>query len=213
MLRKIRLYGDLVEQCGGREVLEAEIQNPADAIRMLLANFPKLELHMAERWYRVCVGNEDISFDEMHYPVGQQEIKIVPVIAGSGGNTTRILLGVALIGIAILAPGAGYGLTAAGAGTGVGFGAGAAAGFWAGAAALAGNIGIALTLSGVYGMLTPVPGLPSGADSIKDPRKSFSFSGIQNTSRAGTPVPIVMGLTLTGSVVISASTDTVQVIG
>lgn len=212
MLRKIRLYGDLVEQCGGREVLEAEIQNPADAIRMLLANFPKLELYMAERWYRVCVGNEDISFDEMHYPVGQQEIKIVPVIAGSGGNTTRILLGVALIAVAIAVPTVGVGL-----GTGSGFttaaGLKGAAAFWAGTAALAGNIGIALTLSGVYGMLTPVPGLPSGADSIQDPRKSFSFSGIQNTSRAGTPVPIVMGLTLTGSVVISASTDTVQVIG
>jgi hypothetical protein len=44
-----------------------------------------------------------------------------------------------------------------------------------------------------------------------DPRKSFSFSGIQNVSRAGVPVPVVYGETLVGSVVISAGIDIVQV--
>jgi predicted phage tail protein len=50
-----------------------------------------------------------------------------------------------------------------------------------------------------------------GADSEGDPRKSFSFSGIQNTNRAGVPVPVVYGETLVGSVVISAGIDIVQV--
>ena len=56
-------------------------------------------------------------------------------------------------------------------------------------------------------------GIPQGPDTEQDPRKSasYSFSGVQNTSRAGTPVPIVYGKTLTGSVVISAGVDTVQV--
>jgi predicted phage tail protein len=49
------------------------------------------------------------------------------------------------------------------------------------------------------------------ANTEKDPRKSYSFSGIQQTSRQGTPVPIVYGETLVGSVVISAGVDTVQV--
>jgi predicted phage tail protein len=53
--------------------------------------------------------------------------------------------------------------------------------------------------------------VPQGADKQDDPRKSYSFSGIQNTSRAGTPVPIVYGETVVGSVVISAGIDTVQV--
>jgi len=36
---------------------------------------------------------------------------------------------------------------------------------------------------------------------------------VQNTSRAGTPVPIVYGEIITGSVVISAAVDTNQVDG
>jgi hypothetical protein len=52
-----------------------------------------------------------------------------------------------------------------------------------------------------------------GADSEGDPRKSYSFSGVQNTSRAGVPVPVVYGETLVGSVVVSAGIDIVQVSG
>jgi predicted phage tail protein len=66
-------------------------------------------------------------------------------------------------------------------------------------------------LGGVAQLLTPTPKVPQGADGQDDPRKSYSFSGVQNTSRAGTSVPIVYGETLVGSVVISAGIDTVQV--
>jgi len=59
-------------------------------------------------------------------------------------------------------------------------------------------------------MLTPLPKKPDFS-SEEDPRLSFSFNGLQNTSRAGTPVPIVYGEIFTGSVVISASVDTEQV--
>ena len=37
------------------------------------------------------------------------------------------------------------------------------------------------------------------------------LSSLQNTSRAGTPIPIVYGEIITGSVVISAAVDTNQV--
>ena len=47
--------------------------------------------------------------------------------------------------------------------------------------------------------------------SEQDPRLSFHFSGTQQTSRAGTPVPLVYGEIFTGSVVISSSIDTEQV--
>ena len=39
----------------------------------------------------------------------------------------------------------------------------------------------------------------------------MTFSGIQNTNRAGVAVPVVYGETLVGSVVISAGIDIVQV--
>jgi predicted phage tail protein len=63
-------------------------------------------------------------------------------------------------------------------------------------------------LGGVAQLLTPTPKISQDEG---DPRKSFSFSGIQNTNRAGVPVPVVYGETLVGSVVISAGIDIVQV--
>ena len=57
-------------------------------------------------------------------------------------------------------------------------------------------------------MLTPVPKI---TEQEQDPRLSFNFSGIQNTSRAGVAVPVIYGEVLTGSVVISAGIETAQV--
>jgi predicted phage tail protein len=76
-----------------------------------------------------------------------------------------------------------------------------------------GLLGGALILTGIAQLLTPTPSVSQGADSEGDPRKSYSFSGVQNTSRAGVPVPVVYGETLVGSVVISAGIDIVQVSG
>ena len=76
-----------------------------------------------------------------------------------------------------------------------------------GTTAVLGNIGIALALQGVNEMLF------SSEEPIdeEDPRISFNFSGVQNTSRAGTSHPIVYGEIITGSVLISAGLDTNQV--
>jgi predicted phage tail protein len=46
---------------------------------------------------------------------------------------------------------------------------------------------------------------------VNDPRKSYSFSGIQNVSRQGVPVPIIYGETVVGSVTISAGINTEEV--
>ena len=214
MLRKVRLYGQLAEFVG-RKVIEADLSSAAEAVRMLIANFPQLDRHMTDRHYKVLVGDGALTLDDLHNPVGQEEIKVVPVITGASGNFGQIFLGAALIGASFLLPGAGlfgttsvFGVSAAGA-TGAGVVAGSAALTTLGTAFSA--IGAGLILNGISGMISPVPGLPQGPDTPQDPRKSFSFSGVQNTSRGGTPVPIVYGKTLTGSVVISAGIDNEQV--
>jgi predicted phage tail protein len=200
MLRKIKLYGQLAKFIG-RRVLEADVATAAEAVRMLVANFPGLEQHMADQHYRVSVGNYDLDIDEIHDPTGQQDIKIVPVVAGAGGGAAKIILGIALVALAFI-PGIGIGLsTVAGQ---------AAAGFTAAGKILL-TLGASLALTGVAQLITPVPKVPQGAGSDNDPRKTYNFSGIQQTSRQGVPVPCVYGLTLVGSVVISAGTDTVQV--
>ena len=193
MLRKIRLYGQLAKFIGKR-VLHAEVASAAEAVRFLVTNWPELEKHMADQHYRVSVGGYDLALDEIHGPAGQQEIKIVPVMAGAGA-VGRILLGAALIIGAFFTGGATIGLL------------GLAAPIAVSTVLL--GVGATLVLGGVAQLLTPTPKIKPQDD--QDPRKSYSFSGIQNTSRQGVPVPIVYGETLVGSVVISAGIDTVQV--
>jgi predicted phage tail protein len=197
MLRKIKLYGQLAKFIG-RRVLEADVSTAAEAVRMLVANFPGLEQHMAEQYYRVTVGTYDLGLDEIHDPAGQQDIKIMPVVAGAGA-TAKIILGVALFALATFATAGGGAIFGAAIAKNIGFLAATQA------------FGVALALGGVAQLITPVPKIPQGPDTADDPRKTYNFSGIQQTSRQGVPVPCVYGLTLVGSVVISAGTDTVQV--
>lgn len=193
MLRKIKLYGKLAKFIGHR-VLEADVATAAEAVRFLLANWPELEAHMSDQHYRVSIGTYDLELEELHDPAGQAPISFVPVVAGAGA-VGRILIGIALIAASIFIPGstAIFGTTFGKISLGIGL------------------FGGSLVLGGVAQLLTPTPKVPQGADEQDDPRKSYSFSGIQNTSRQGTPVPIVYGETLVGSVVISAGIDTVQV--
>ena len=207
MLRKVKMYGELAKFVGHKE-LEAVVKNPAEAIRFLVTNFPKLEAYMSDKYYQVLVGKDDVDKEDLHNPIGQDDIHIVPVITGAGGNSPfgRILLGAALIGASFLFPGAGlFGTQALGA-TGTAGLAGAGIATKIGTAVSA--IGAGLVLNGVSEMLFPMPKPEMPED---DPRISFSFSGVQNTSRAGTAHPIVYGEVITGSVVISAGIDTNQV--
>ena len=203
MLNKVKLYGDLAEVTGHKE-FDVAVNSTGQAVSFLINNFPQLESHMANRYYKVLVNEQEIDEQEIHFPVGQSEIKFVPVIQGAGGNVGRVLLGAALIAV-------GMGAFGAFAGSAVSFGA-QGIGFTSTAlgAKAAFGIGAGLVLSGVSGMLFPVPKMPEFS-SEQDPRLSFSFSGTQQTSRAGTPVPLVYGEIVTGSVVISGGVDTEQV--
>ena len=193
MLNKIRLYGRLARFIGERS-FEAEVTTPAQAIRFLLANFPKLERHMMEQNYCVKIGNYDIDSSELEHPVGKQEIKIIPVVTGSRG-LTKFIAGAVIVG-AVIATG---GVGAIGLAGGTGF------------LGVAGNIGVYMALSGAAEMLTPVPKPPGVSD---DPQSvNFSFNGVQNTGRAGAPIPVVYGEIFTGSLVVSAGIDTVQLEG
>lgn len=195
MLRKIKLYGELAKFLG-QKTFEAEVHNAAQAIKFLIVNFPQLEKHMGDRHYKVLVGNWEIKEEEIHYPNGQEEIKIIPIVGGEGGRGLgRFLVGAILIGVAIANP----------------FGA-AAIGTFGGTpiaiSQIVGTIGASLAFQGLAQMLTPVPEIK---EQEQDPRLSFNFSGIQNTSRAGVPVPVIYGETMVGSVVISASIENEQV--
>ena len=202
-MRTVRVYGRLARFLG-RRTFRAEVASAAEAIRFLLANFPQVEKHMADQHYRVSVGDRAIDSEELHEPAGCSDIAIVPVIGGAGA-VGRIVAGVALVAAAFV-----IGQP------------------WLGpyAFSLITGVGASLALGGVAQLLTPVPriagpgataisGAGASANAAKaddnDPRKNYSFSGIQNTSRAGVPVNVIFGEVIVGSVVISAAIDVDQV--
>jgi predicted phage tail protein len=180
-MRIIKVYGKLARELGQR-VFRAEVETAAEAVRFLIANFPHIEGHMAQQHYRVRVGRHTIDEESLHYPVGAEEaISITPVIAGRGA-VGRIIAGALLIVASFLIPGVAL--------------------FGIALAPLALGIGASLVLGGVAQLLSPVPTTNLGD---KDPKaESYSFSGIQNTSRSGLPIPIIYGETVVGSITISA---------
>jgi len=200
MLRKLKLYGELAEFVGHKE-FEIQVDSLGKAVSFLVNNFPQIEKYMNPQYYQVKVGNYAVDQEEIHHPIGQEDIHIVPVISGAGRGLGKILLGAALIaGAFIINPALSFSFQ-----SGVtGF---ANVGLLTKAAVY---LGASLVLSGVSDMLFPLP-KPKEFKSEQDPQLSFSFSGTQNTSRAGTPVPIVYGEIVCGSVVISGSVDTQQV--
>ena len=198
-LRKLKLYGDLAEHLEVKEI-EIDVATVAKSIQCLLAYHPKAESYMMNRYYRILVDERPTELEELHYPAGRGDIKIVPVITGeSGRGLGSILLGAVFIGASIFMPGAApaLGMT--------GFTAGSA-----GASAFSvalGNIGLGLMIRGIAQMLTPTPETPE-----EDPENSFAFNSPVNTARAGLAIPLIYGERLVGSAVISAGISTERVV-
>ena len=67
------------------------------------------------------------------------------------------------------------------------------------------TVGASLVLGGVAQLLSPTPLTNKEEKDAKN--RSYSFSGIQNTSRQGVAIPIIYGEVVTGSVIISAFID------
>jgi predicted phage tail protein len=131
--------------------------------------------------------------------MGCKRLIIAPIVSGAG-SVGRILLGVALIAVAIAVPGAAF--------AGVGFSAAAGAGFGATLAAFAGNVGISLVLTGVAQLLAPSPKTPG--DNEKN--DSFLFDRATETSNQGLPIPLLYGRFLAASpLIVSSSITTVGV--
>ena len=209
-MKVVKVYGALRELLGQCR-FELDVVTPGQAIKALCVNFPQLERWLLDSEkdgvaYRVMVGRQKATEEDVSpllLPFGEREVfSITPVLTGAGRGVGSILLGAALIGVALLVPGAGL------AGTSLFASVGGAATVGAGLAAAAGSIGVALVLGGVAQMLSPTP-KPQTFEEAQQ-LESFSFSGIVNTARQGVPVPIVLGRAYAGSVVISSGLDVEQ---
>lgn len=214
-MQRIKVYGELARRLG-RSVFYAAARNVAEAMRFLLINFPWIEKYFNENTFSVKVDSYSLEETELKDPVGQGEIKIIPLVSGAGdvvNNIVKAVVGVILVAVAVIvapvvAP--------------------------AVAGALIG-VGASLALSGVAGLIAPTPSLSTGGrmgggspnsrtfnlrgmrlpttrGSSVDPQESYSFSGIQNSTKPNMPIPVVYGETIVGSVVISAGFSTEQAV-
>lgn len=185
-LRTIRLYGKLGSAFG--RVHRFVCNDTAGAVRALSSMVPGFERFLMESkakglGYTVFVGRENIGEDGLHYPVGDEEIRIAPVILGSGrGGFFQVVLGAVLIGAAFAfgGPMASWGMLAK-----IGYG-----------------LGVSMVLGGVSQLLTKQPNGMPGVESV-DNGASYNFNGPVNVTAQGNPVPVLYGEMVVGSVTVS----------
>lgn len=188
-LRTVRLYGPMGARFG-RE-FKLAVANPAEAINALAKMIPGFEAYMmgaADHGIRfaVFVGKHNLSeIAELKYPVGNEPIRIAPILTGSkNSGVLSVILGAVLIVV-----GAAINIISEGALS------------WLGTPMI--YAGVAMIAGGVVQMLAPTPkGTP---DDRTENTPNTNFSGPVNTIAQGRPVPLLLGGPLhVGSAVFSA---------
>tara|TARA_R100001198_G_scaffold67825_1_gene40659 strand:- start:4783 stop:5379 length:597 start_codon:yes stop_codon:yes gene_type:complete len=192
-LKKIKVYGKL-RQFLGRPYFMAAVKSPQQAMSFLIANFEGVQKHMNDQIYKIKMGGRIIT-EEYLSMSGLGDIQIIPIAAGAvpivvgalalGASTA---VGATVLGSTLLATVLSTGLTV---------------------------LGTSMLIGGVTDLLSPQnPTANDSSVSQIDPaiRGSYSFSGIQNVSSSGVPIPIIYGLVFSGSIIISSGTDSTQVV-
>lgn len=193
-IKTIRLYGELGKRFG-RE-FKLDVQSPAEAVRALRVIVPGFQAYLVEHAksaFKVFVGGSNRS-DEVGAPCSDREvIRIAPTVQGASA-VGRIILGAAMIALAIWNPMGWIALGALGA---------------VGTTALF-SMGMSMALGGVVQLLSPQQTYDSAASERPENRPSYNFNGPVNTTAQGHPVPLCYGRMIVGSAVISAGIETRQ---
>jgi len=190
--RTIRLYGKLGTQFG--RVHHFVCNDAAGAVHALCQMIPGFRRHLYESkdrgvGYAVFIGKQNIGVDMLNAPAGNEDIRIAPIIMGSGrGGLFQIALGAALIIAAPYAAGWLMGTSFVGAAVAV--------------ATFAPMIGWSMVLGGVSQMLVKQPQGLTGVES-PDNGASYNFNGPVNMTAQGNPVPVLYGEMTVGSLTVS----------
>ena len=203
---QVKLLGELGRRFGrsysfmvrnSRDVISA-LSNQLDGFKDYLAT-----AHENNVGFKLIKDSpEGMDYDELE--MSCERLIIAPMIAGAGSNVGRILLGVALIGLAFV-PGLGAATVAAGKGI---FG-GTIAFNTVGTVLF--SLGASMVLTGIAGLLTPPVQTPNEDSRKKD---SFMFDRAVELTTQGLPIPLLYGrylavapLTISSSI----STETIPV--
>ena len=222
------LAGELGEKYGTQHEYY-NLRTPADAIKLLCFNYPKLKQELIQAHhngvgYKVIQGGASMGYDELHLPFGSKPMMLVPVISGSGGKEAglgMVLLGVGLVAAAVITGGTSLAFTAAGFGAAAGVTAGTALSL----SIAAGNIGLALILGGTAQLLSPQPQVPKLGNNRFDggtnvggtgpqgitrgasDQQSYAFTGPANTVGVGATIPVIYGEVITGGHLLAANLE------
>ncbi len=186
-LTDIRLTGSLADVVG-RDLLELDVASPIEAVHALVVMFPGARVAIEAHDWRIAVGARMV-MDERHLvaPGRGAPITLYALPQGAGKKKKKskgvgkIIGGILLIALSIVAP------------------------------VIPWQIGAAVLLGGVSSLLAPSPKTNYANKEKPAERPSFLFHGAINAIEVGHPIPLVYGRTLTGSVVVSASTYPFQV--
>lgn len=211
-MKTVKLYGHLGKQFGKVHIYD--VRTPVEAIRALKANFKGFESALLDNkyaGYKIIIGNEDRSTTEQLYYPADDTIKIIPVVAGAGGDggsIGMIIVGVVLVAAAIItqqyyvlpaiAEATAAGTTVATAVTVAGY-----------AATAAMVVGASLVMTGVSNLLYS-PNTPASRDAEEQITSTY-FNGAVNLTTQGNPVPLAYGKIRVGSQVVSAGLLTYKV--
>lgn len=181
-LRTIRLYGVAGTKFG--RVHRLAVLSAAEALRALRVIVPGFEKFMMNArdnglTFAVFIGKRNVNEKELVHPVGDEEIRIAPVILGSkNAGLFQTILGTALAVVGVVTSEFGGGFLI--------------------------GIGASMALGGVVQMLSPQQ---SGLASNSGPNNgtSYYFNGAVNSSAQGDCVPIGYGRMRVGSKVGSSA--------
>jgi predicted phage tail protein len=197
-MRRVILHGRLRKRFGPEFRLDAAtvgacIRGIGVQVKGFLEELKKgsYEVIRGNRRSGMRLGEDDIN----GFQLGQADLHLVPVVKGSrngnkSGGALKIILGVALVGVAIFASGGTLAAPLAGLSSG---------GMWGTVAML----GLGLAVSGAAQMMTK-------KEESKDQTKkedSFAFSGPTNATAQGNPVALIYGRVMTGSIPASTGID------
>ena len=188
-------YGSL--RTYGRR-FDLRVNTPAQAMKLLMVQISGLKASLQSGAYQVRFKGLDLSEDDVKtgfHERGEGVLHIVPRVSGAGKNSAvaQIVIGVVLIAASWYAGGA------------AGWGYLGAQGY--AGATMAFMMGSSMILGGVTQLLTQ-PKQPKLSDKSEDRGRNTAFSGLNNPTGQGMPVPVLYGRRRCGAYTVSQGIET-----
>jgi predicted phage tail protein len=202
MLRQIKLYGLAAKTFGPS--FEVDVASLAEATRALCVQIKGFRAFIEKHHFRVVCGKSlkkgwGLGEAEITFMLPDGDIHVVPVLKGAkSGGIGKIIAGVVLLAAAFfipIAPALGGLASALGGTTAL-----------AGTSGFIGSLaaaGIGMIVAGVTTLMTKTTKPTEAKDD-----KSFTIDGQLNVQEQGGAVPLIYGLTMVGSTLISAGVST-----